>query len=208
MKPTTVSRSLAGGLTAAVLGLILIANGGQRAETKIEAAARPAVDSTTSTTDPNSIYFVEHPTVTDWLAISIDMPSSVTAGETFTISGTCQPGFEGEFAGAIPYLSPDPNPANGRVQPASAFGTQSMVTQVQTGSVFTVILTAPAAGTFYFQVSCLPEAWGGDTLRTDPNGRTYVDYYYFPVDQMRTLVVTAPSPAGSSTTAAQIPPTR
>ena len=170
-----------------------------------------AAQSTTSTTTtaPFNKYYVQLPTPTDWLPKNVSMPTQVRQGTPFTITGEC-PGLAGDFAGAIPYLTPHANPDE-TVSFAPTFAAQMTMEPIAADGTFSFTFNTTDAplGRYYFQVDCVVDAWISDSWTPDGSGNGgYKEYFNFPADLLRTLDVVDGQAPISTTTAPGIPPTQ
>ena len=178
------------------------------APTDARVPLQPADTVTTPSSNPSIIYESYGPGPSDWLPLTVEIPSTVEVGEQFTISGTCSPTMIGEFAGNPVYATPVINPPT----PAQASGwTGIAMVEVQPDSTFSFPAVAGSVpGTYHFKVSCLAEGWIDDALYSDGNGGTIKRYYEFPEGQMRAVTVVAAAAVTSTTSgsAVTLPPTR
>lgn len=180
-------------MALAVVGTVATgASSGGHAPRVVDSATVESTTSAASTAPPATtptVIYIEHPTVSEWLASSVSMPSTVEHGSTFTISGTCPN--PGDFAGALGYTTPDPNPNSNPVYAAGFVAQQTMSQIDPTGRFSFHFQAADPPGTYYFQVSCLAEGWISDELSVDTNGNLTRDFYTFPLVEMRKLTITA-----------------
>jgi len=171
---------------------------------------QPADTVATTSSTPSITYESNGPGPDAWLAITVNIPSTVTVGDTIAITGTCDPAAVGGPAGVGIYLTATANP------PAAQWGGGSGWTGVSTayvqpdGSFTQTLLASVPPGTYYFQPSCAEESWMDDALYSDGNGGTIIRYYEYPDSQLRAVTVVAAASVTTTTdgTAGTLPPTR
>ncbi len=168
---------------------------------------QPSDTAATTTSTPFITYQSNGPGPSDWIPLTVNIPSTVMVGDTVAFAGTCDPGWVGEPAGiAIITATPSTTP------PWPRFGWSGETTYVQADGTFAgSIVASVSPGTYYLGLSCAAEAWMDDALYSDGNGGTIKRFYEYPDSQLRTVTVVAAAAATTTTTggtAGTLPPTR
>lgn len=127
--------------------------------------------------------YIELPTNTDWLPISVIAPAQVPVGSRFDVNVRCDQTWAGSMGGVVLYDTLQPNPPTYRETTDTP---QSGATvRIGADGVFTSSFTAPETPRIaYLRASCLFDAWESDALQPNDSGGTNYYFHYYPPERM------------------------